>query len=48
MTDDKHKSELIETITDQIEIIDKLPVHLKNKPLSAIDIIENQLAPNCD
>ena len=31
MTDDKHKSELIEIITDQIEIIDKLPLHPKNK-----------------
>ena len=31
MSDDKHKSELIETITDQIEIIDKLPLHSKNK-----------------
>ena len=31
MSDDKHKSELIETITDQIEIIDKLPLHPKNK-----------------
>ena len=31
MTDDKHKSELIETITDRIEIIDKLPLHPKNK-----------------
>ena len=31
MTDDKHKSELIETITDQIEIIDKLSLHPKNK-----------------
>ena len=31
MPDDKHNSELIETITDQIEIIDKLPLHPKNK-----------------
>ena len=31
MSDDKHKSEFIETITDQIEIIDKLPLHPKNK-----------------
>ena len=31
MSDDKHKSELIGTITDQIEIIDKLPLHPKNK-----------------
>ena len=31
MSDNKHKSELIETITDQIEIIDKLPLHPKNK-----------------
>ena len=31
MSDGKHKSELIETITDQIEIIDKLPLHPKNK-----------------
>ena len=31
MSDDKHKSELIETINDQIEIIDKLPLHPKNK-----------------
>ena len=31
MSDDKHRSELIETITDQIEIIDKLPLHRKNK-----------------
>ena len=31
MSDDKHKSELIETITDQMEIIDKLPLHPKNK-----------------
>ena len=31
MSDDKHKSEFIETITDQIEIIDKLPIHTKNK-----------------
>ena len=30
-SNDKHKSELIETITDQIEIIDELPLHLKNK-----------------
>ena len=27
MSDNKHKSELIETITGQIEIIDKLPFH---------------------
>ena len=27
MTYDKDKSELIETITDQSEIIDKLPLH---------------------
>ena len=31
MSDDKHKRELIETITDQIEITDKLPFHPKNK-----------------
>ena len=31
MSDDKHKSELIETITDKIEIIGKLPLHPKNK-----------------
>ena len=31
MPNDKHKCELIETITDQIEIIDKLPLHPKNK-----------------
>ena len=31
MSDDKHKSELIETITDQIEIINKPPLHPKNK-----------------
>ena len=30
MSDDKHKSELIETITDQIEIKDKLPLHPKS------------------
>ena len=36
MSDDKHKSELIETITDQIEIKDKLPL----ETLSAMDIIE--------
>ena len=30
MSDDKHKRELIETITDQIEIIDKLAFHPKN------------------
>ena len=29
MSYDKHKSELIGTITDQIEIIDKLPIHHK-------------------
>ena len=31
MTDNKHKSELIETVTEQIEIIDKLPLHPKDK-----------------
>ena len=31
MSDDKHRSELIETITDQIEIIDNLLLHPKNK-----------------
>ena len=31
MTDDKQKRELIGTITDQIEIIDKLPLHPKYK-----------------
>ena len=31
MSDDKHKSEFIGTITDQIEITDKLPLHPKNK-----------------
>ena len=31
MSDDKHKSELIETITDQIEFIDKLRLHPNNK-----------------
>ena len=31
MSDDKHKSELIETVTDQIEITDKLPLHPKTK-----------------
>ena len=31
MSDDKHKRELPETIIDQIEIIDKLPLHPKNK-----------------
>ena len=31
MSDDKHKRELIETITYQIEIIDTLPLHPKNK-----------------
>ena len=31
MSDDKHKSELIETITDQIDIMDTLPLHPKNK-----------------
>ena len=31
MSDDKHKSELIKTVTDQIEIIDKLPLHPKSK-----------------
>ena len=31
MADDKDKSELIETVTEQIEIIDKLPLHPKNK-----------------
>ena len=30
MSDDKHKSELIETMTDQIEIKDKLPLHPKS------------------
>ena len=29
MSDDKHKIELIGTITDQIEIIDELPLHPK-------------------
>ena len=31
MSDDKHKSELLETISDQIDIIDMLPLHPKNK-----------------
>lgn len=31
MTDNKHKSELTETVTEQIEIIDKFPLHPKNK-----------------
>ena len=31
MTDNKHKSELIETVTEQIKIIDKLPLYPKNK-----------------
>ena len=31
ISDDKHKSELIETITDQIEIIDKPPLDQKSK-----------------
>ena len=31
MSVDKHKIELIETITDQIEVLDKLPLHPKNK-----------------
>ena len=31
MSDDKHKSEFIETITDQTEIIGKLPIHTKSK-----------------
>ena len=31
MADEKHKSELIETTTDQIKIIDKLPLHPNNK-----------------
>ena len=31
MSDDKHKSELLETISDQIDIIDTLPLHPKNK-----------------
>ena len=31
MSDDKHKSELTETITGQIEIIDELPLHPRNK-----------------
>ena len=31
MSDDKHKSESIGTITDQIEITDKLPLYPKNK-----------------
>ena len=31
MSDDKRKRKLTETITDQTEIIDKLPLHPKNK-----------------
>ena len=31
MTDEKHISELIETVTEQIEITDKLPLYPKNK-----------------
>ena len=31
MSDDKRKRKLIETITDQTEIIDKLPLHPRNK-----------------
>ena len=46
MSDDKHKSELIETITDQIEIIDKLPLHPKNK-LKLYQQWTLSKAPNC-
>ena len=31
ISDDKYKSDLIKTITDEIEIIDKLPLHSNNK-----------------
>ena len=31
MSDNKYKSKLIETTTDQTEIIDELPLHPKNK-----------------
>lgn len=31
MTDEKHISELTETVTEQIEITDKLPLYPKNK-----------------
>ena len=49
MTDDKDKSELTETITEQIKITDKLPFHpkIKLKLYQQRNIIENQLAPDC-
>ena len=31
MTDDKHESELVETVTEQTEILDKLPLQPKYK-----------------
>ena len=31
MTDDKRKSELMETVSEEIKIIDTLPLHPKNK-----------------
>ena len=31
MTDDKHESGLVETVTEQIEILDKLPLQPKYK-----------------
>ena len=31
MTDDKNKSDLIDTVTEQIEIIDKIPLNPKSK-----------------
>ena len=31
MADDKHESELAETVTEQIEILDKLPLQPKYK-----------------
>ena len=48
MTDDKHKNELTETITEQIKITHKLPLHpkIKLKLCQQRNIIENQQEPN--